>query len=245
MDNNKRKGRITSSQMHRVCASLKSGNPSSAFFTYAEEVASERYIGRSSKTEVKTRPMLWGSLMEIVLFNELGMGWTMSHKNTILHNKYPDIWSGTPDFIASEKVAEAKCFEPKNFGLLSMCLDKKDVNIFKENFKEIYWQVVSNSVLSNKKKAVVIAYMPRKSELLEIIEKVEDTDFLEDNNLRPADYYFINKENIESLPYLPNDSKASSINSFEFEVPEEDIKFMEKRVLLFEQEVNKILGTDD
>lgn len=245
MDNSKRKGRVTSSQMHRICASLKSGKPSSSFYTYAEEVAAEIYIGRSSKTEVKTRPMLWGSLMEIVLFNELGMGWTMSHKNTILHRDYPSIWSGTPDFIATDKVAEAKCFEPKNFGLLSMCLDKNNVTLFKENFKEIYWQVVSNAVLSNKKKAVVITYMPKKSELLEIIEKVEDTDFLEDNNLKPTDYYFISKENIESLPYLPDDSNASSINSFEFEVPEEDIKFMTDRVLLFRDEVNRILGHNE
>jgi hypothetical protein len=211
--------------------------PSQAFYTYAEEIASESYIGRTSKTEVKTRPMLWGSLMEVVLFNKLGMGWTMEHKNTILHKKYGHIWSGTPDLVAEEICAEAKCYEPKKFGLLSLCLSKKKIELVKSKFKEEYWQVVSNAVLTGKKKAMIIAFMPKRKELEEIIKKIEDTDFLEDNGLKPTDYYFMSKENIESLPYLPDDSPIDSINSFVFDVPEEDIVFMTKRIIEFEKQV--------
>lgn len=241
MDNSKRTGRATSSQMYRVCASLKSGKPSQAFFTYAEEVASETYIGRTSKTEVKTRPMLWGSLMEVVLFNKLGMGWTMEHKNTILHPKYGHVWSGTPDLVAKEICAEAKCYEPKKFGLLSLCLSKKNIHLLKSKFKEEYWQVVSNCVLTKKKKAMIVTYMPKRSELEDIIDKITDTDFLEDNGLKVTDYYFMNKENIESLPYLPDDSNVDSVNSFVFDVPEEDIVFMTKRIIEFEKQVKEEL----
>lgn len=241
MDQEKRNGRATSSQMHKVCASLSSGKPSKSFYTYAEEVAAERFIKRGSKTEVKTQPMKWGSLMEIVLFNNLGMGWTMEHKNTVLHEKYGHIWSGTPDLVASEICAEAKCYEPKKFGLLSLCLSKKNVEELKSKFKEEYWQVVSNAVLTKKKRAMIIAFMPTRSELEKIFDKIENSDFLIDNGLIPSDYFFFTKENIESFPYLDDDSGVDSIQSFEFEVPSEDVVFMTKRIIEFEKEVKKIL----
>lgn len=242
MDNKKRTGRATSSQMSRVCAILKSGKSSSAFYTYAKEIAAEVFIGRTSKTEVKTQPMKWGSLMEVILFQKLGMGWTMEHKNTVLHHKYGHIWSGTPDLVAKEICAEAKCYEPKKFGQLAMCLRKNDVSLLKEEFKEEYWQVVSNAVLTKKPKAMIMAFMPKKTELEEIIKKIEETDFLEENGLNVADYYFMSKANIESLPYLPDDSPIDSINTMEFEVPEEDVIFMTKKVLELEKEVERILN---
>lgn len=213
----------------------------SAFYTYAEEVACEKFIERTSKTEVKKQAMKWGSLMEVVLFNKLGMGWTMCHKDTLLHPKYGHIWSGTPDLIAKLICAEVKCYEPKKFGLLAMCMAKKDVKLLKKKFPEVYWQVVSNCDITKKKKAQIIAYMPKKSELEDIIDKIDQTDFLEDNGLKLTDYYFMNKENIESLPYLNDDCKIDSIQSFQFDVPEEDIDFMTDRVLEFEKEVDKFL----
>lgn len=212
-----------------------------AFYTYAEEVASEIFIERSSKTEVKTQSMKWGSLMEVVLFNKLGMGWTMCHKQTILHPKYGHIWSGTPDLIADLICAEVKCFEPKNFGLLSMCLAKKDVELLKKKFPKEYWQVISNCIITEKKKAMIIAYMPKLSELEDIIDKISNTDFLEDNGLKVTDYYFMDKENIESLPYLNDDAKIDSIQSFQFDVPEEDVEFMTKRIIEFDKQVQEYL----
>lgn len=239
MDNSKRTGFATSSQMHRVCASLKNGNPSQAFFGYAEEVAGERFSERPSSTEVKTQPIKWGSLMEIVLFNKLGIGWTMEHKNTIIHEEFAEIWSGTPDLIADKICAEVKCYGPKKWASMAMCMDKGDINLIKEKYTEEYWQVVSNAILSKKDKAMLICFMPKKAELLQVFKDVEETDFLIDNNLDPKDYYFLNEDNIESFPYLNDDAKVDSIQSIEFDVPMQDKIFLLGRIEAFENEVLK------
>lgn len=239
MDNSKRAGFATSSQIHRVCAGATVGKPSKAFFTYAEEVAGERFLGRTCSTEVKTNPMKWGSLMEIVLFNKLGIGWTMEHKNTIIHPCFSTIWSGTPDLVADKICAEAKCYEPKKFASMAMCMLKGDIELLKKDYPAEYWQVVSNAILTKKDRAMLICFMPKKAELLEMFTTVEETDFLIDNDLNPKDYYFFQTDNIESFPYLPDDSKIDSIQSFEFDVPTEDVIFLLTRIEEFEKEVLK------
>lgn len=239
MDNTNRSGFATSSQMSRIAASLKNGKPSQAFFGYVEEIIDERFMGRVASTNVKTRPMKWGNLMEIVLFNLLGMDYEMAHKKTIKHHKYSKIWSGTPDLIAAKKIGEIKCFEPKAFSSLSRCLLKKDVQLFKDKFPKEYWQCVSNAILCKVQRAEIIAYMPYKSELIKIIDLITSTDFLEDNGLEPNDYYFMTTADIESLPYLPDDSPISNINSFEFEVPMEDQIFLTKRIIEAEKLVQE------
>lgn len=265
MNNNNRKGFFTSSQMSRLInfdtrkmtkdeiAALKKENPKSRKtttqgdgfgapgLTYIEEVWLEREIGRVLDTEVKTQPIKWGSLMEVVLFDLLGLGYKMTHKQTLVHPKHSLFWSGTPDLIAEKKkIGEIKCYQPKKFAQLSKCLLKKSIPLFKEQFKEEYWQCVSNAILCGVTRAEIIAYMPYKKELEEIIEKIEDTNFLERNGLDPADYYFMTRNDIESLAYLPDDSKMSNINSFEFEIPEEDIKLLTERILSAEEKVQEL-----
>ena len=197
--------------------------------TYIEEVCLEREIGRVLQTEVKTRPIKWGSLMEVVLFNLLGMGYQMCHKQTKKHPKHGKFWSGTPDLIVPNvKIGEIKCYEPKKFTKLSKCLLKKDIQLFRENFKDEYWQCVSNASICGVTKAEMIAYMPYKKELEILIEQIEETNFLERNGLDPADYYFMTRSDIETLPYLPNESKFSNINTFEFEIPEDIDDFIDE-----------------
>lgn len=232
MDNSKRAGFFTSSQMSRLAASLKSGEPSAAYGTYVQEVAAERAMGRVISTDVKTQPIKWGSLMENVVFDHLGLGYKMTHKMTVVHPDFENSWSGTADLVAEKiKIGEIKCFQPKNFALLSMCLMKKDVGLLKSDFPKEYWQCVSNAILHRVDRAELIAFMPTKSELEEIIEKIDQTNFLEERGLDPADYYFMGTEtDIGSLPYLPDDSPMRSINQFEFDIPEIDVDFLTGRV---------------
>lgn len=240
MNKELRAGRFTSSQASRVMASLKSGLPSSAFFTYVKEKAAERSMGITLGTEVKVRSILWGRLMEVVLFDLLGIEYKMEHKKTLVHPKYP-FWSGTPDLEHAEKVGEIKCYERKKFGLLSMCLNKQNIAELKNNFKEEYWQCVSNAALIGVKKAELIAYMPYLSELKELLDLVKDTNFLEKHGLPPEDYYWFTEENLDTMPYLPDDSPMSNVNSFEFEVPELDFVALEQRMIMADEEVLKLI----
>lgn len=212
--------------------------------TYIQEVFLERQMNRPIDTVVKTQAMKWGSLMEVVLFSLLGLGYSMTHKQTIKHKKHSEFWSGTPDLIAKGiKIGEIKCFQPKNFALLSLCLLKKDIQLFKEEFPKEYWQCVSNAILCDLRRAEIIAYMPYKSELEEIIGQIENTNFLEMNGLDPQDYYFMSRNDIDSLAYLPDDSPMQNINSFEFEIPKEDIEFLTQRVVDAEKEVQLLIAT--
>ena len=232
MEEEKRNGYFTSSQMSRLCASLKNGKPSQAFYTYIDEVKGEIAMGRSSDVQVNTKPLKYGSLMEIILFQkeEIEREYRMAHKLTIKHDTI-EHYSGTPDFILpGVKVAEVKCYYPKHFASISLDLLKKDIEIIKENHKEVYWQVVSNSILCDVDKAEIIVFMPYKSEMEQIIKDIEETNILEGNNLDPSDYYFMTHDNINTLPYLPNDSKMNNINRFEFIVPQSDKDLLISRV---------------
>lgn len=212
--------------------------------TYIQEVFLERSMNRTIDTVVKTQAMKWGNLMEVVLFNLIGLGYSMTHKQTIKHFKYSKFWSGTPDLISKgKKIGEIKCFQPKNFALLSLCLLKKDVEVFKNEFPKEYWQCVSNAILCELNVAEIIAFMPYKWQLKKIIDQIEETNFLEMNGLDPQDYYFMTRNDIESLAYLSDDSPMQNINSFEFEIPKEDIEFLTQRVVDAEKEVQLLIAT--
>ena len=227
-----RVGHFTSSQIYKLCKSLKSGKPTQSFYTYVKEVGLERLMGRSSKSVVKTQSMKWGKLMEVVLFNLLGMEYTMEHKSTRKHPLYGKFWTGTPDLIVPKvKTGEIKCFEPLHFAQLSVALLTEDTEVIKNDEPEAYWQSISNSLICGLDKAEIIAYMPYRTELEEILKLVEETNFLEKNGLDPTDYYFLTRENIESLPHLPDNSKMSNVNTFEFEIPSADEIFLTNRVM--------------
>jgi len=232
MEQEKRVGFFTSSQISRLCASLKSGEPTTAFYTYVEDVKLELAMGRCLDIEVNTKPLKWGQLMEVVLFQkkELGLNYRMAHKLTIVHDTIKH-YSGTPDLIElGVRVAENKCFYPKNFAKLSLCLLENDVELLKSEFPKEFWQVVSNSILCDVDRAEIIVYMPYYDELIDIIGQVQETNILESNNLNPSDYWFLQNDDINTLPFLPNNSKMSNINRMEFEVPKADKEFLISRI---------------
>ena len=200
--------------------------------TYIKEKRNEILMGRSSSVEVNTKPLKWGSLMEVVLFqkNELGLNYRMAHKLTIVHDTIKH-FSGTPDLIElGVKIGEIKSFYPNNFCNLSLCLLEKDIELFKKDFSKEYWQCVSNSILCDVDRAEIIVYMPYYDELIDIIGQVQETNILEANNLNPTDYWFLQNDDINTLPFLPNDSKMSNINRMEFEVPKADKEFLISRI---------------
>jgi hypothetical protein len=204
-------------------------------------------LGRSLGVEVKTVPIKWGQLMECVLFDMVGFEYTMQHKNTIA-SKTLERHSGTPDLLQEGvQVGEIKCYYPKKFAELSLCLMKKDVDLLRKSFPSEYWQCISNAILTGVDTAELICFMPTKEKLIEVIEEVNNGDLLERNGLNPADYYFISTEEkliediIESLPYIPEAAKLESVNTFEFKVPQADKEFLIERVTLAQIELEKLL----
>lgn len=231
LDNSLRDKHFTSSKIYRLCGSLKDGSPSKAFYSYVEDIKYEIYMGRSIEVNSNTKTLKWGSIGEIVLFNLLGLEYQMEHKATIKHKTISN-YSGTPDLKTELKVGEIKCPYPKQFAKATLCLLKKDIELVKEELPVYYWQVLSNAILLDLDIVEIIVYMPYLDELIEIIQQIEDTNFLERNELNPNDYYFMRQDDINTLPFLPNDSKMSNINRFEFEVPKQDKEFLLERIKL-------------
>jgi len=240
LDHRKRFNRFTSSQIYKLCGSLKNGKPTATFHSYIKEVNVARFLGRRTQTSVNTKATKWGVLMETVLFGKVdrkGNNYSMSLNKTISHPELGEFWGGTPDFIGLDKTAEIKCFEPLHFGKLVLALQTKNLEIIKKEEPAVYWQTVSNSIILGFEKAEIIAYMPYKFELLDTFKMIEETNFLERNNLNSSDYLYFNAENIEDFGYLPDDSKVSNINVFEFEIPKDDIELITNRVI----EASKLL----
>lgn len=235
IEQKKRVGNFTSSQIYRLCASDKSGKPTAAFYTYVKEKMFERKLGRSLEVGAYSQSMAWGKFLEKRVNDNLPLEYTLISKTTYTHPKY-NFWSGSPDFIVQgKKVSELKCFEPKNFASYVSALLTKDTEIIKAEHPKEYWQIVSNAIIQNVPKGEAIVYMPYASEMEEIRSLAEDVDYLQKVGLMPWEVRFITEKSDYQMAVLPDDSVFSNLNIFEFEIPQEDIIFLTKRVLMAQE----------
>lgn len=205
--------------------------PDSKFYTYVDQKRREKRAKRSIQMGGGSRDTAWGNLVEKFVFEKLGLEYKMRSDETFRHQSING-WTGSPDvFIESKKVSDIKCFAPDNGSKLAECIEEchklKSYAPLKENYEDIYWQLVSNACILGIDVAEIILYMPYMSELPAIRESAENYDGLDQYK-----YRFIAEIEWYELPVLPNDSGYKNLNVFEFEVPQEDKDFLTERVLL-------------
>lgn len=240
IENQLRIGRFTSSNNYKLCASLKNGEPSEAFYTYIKEKMLENALCRSLDMGTYTQTMAWGKVLEKRVNDMLPLNYKLQHKTTFVHPKY-SFWSGSPDFDIPEekKIAELKCYEPRKFGCYVTSLMSNDTEIIKKDNPQEYWQIVSNCAIKGYTKGEAIVYMPYESEMDEIRELVQDSEYLSQIGVMPWEVRFIVEKPNSQLAVLPNGSKFKNINIFEFEIPTSDIIFLTKRYLKAIEIMNK------
>lgn len=218
MLSNIRVGRFTSSSIYFLMKKGRGGAPSVATQSYIEEKIMERKLGRTLNADLSSRPTVWGHALEKRLNTLLNMfEYNYCSDETIQH---PEIasWVGTPDFITSDRVVDAKCpYTLKSFCQLADIAIAGDVEKLKEDKPEYYWQLVSNSILTKKENAELIVYCPYKSELQDIRDTTDSLEEGEQNKL--AWIYFSDDED---LPYLVEGNYYKNMYKFVFEVPEID-----------------------
>lgn len=240
-----RMGRFTSSNIWKLTTSDRSGKYFGApAKTYIEEKKAELSLGRSIDLGADSDALRWGRVMEYYAHKfHLDLSYTLCSKETVIHKKY-NFWSGSPDAFTSQKACEIKCFEPKKYYLLASALIKlknKEISIedFKNDFKEIYWQVVSNSILLNKPICEIIAYMPTYSQLLEIREGWEVDNYISSLGVTLSEHvgvdfqkfhYQINRSDF-NLPFIPEHSDFPNFVKFEFQPCADDIIFLTNRAI--------------
>lgn len=232
IENEKRIGNFTSSQIYRLASSLKNGEPTSAFYSYIEEKIYERALNRSLEMGSYSQSMAWGKFLEKRVNDNLGMEYSLISKTTFEHTKY-NFWVGSPDFIVQGiKEAELKCYQPKNFASYATALLTEDTEIIKEKHPNEYWQMVSNAIILGLPKAEAILYMPYEKEMDEIRELAENPEYLQQIGMMPWEVRFIVEKSNSELAVLPNNSKFPNLIKFEFEIPQKDAEFLTKRVLM-------------
>lgn len=231
IENKERIGNFTSSNIYKLCASLASGKPSSAYFTYIEEKIFERRMKRSLEMGAYGQSMAWGKFLEKRVNDNLPFGYQMLHKTTKVHPKFNYV-SGSVDFLVPEvKVAELKCFEPKSFASYVSALMTGDLELIKKEHPKEFWQMLNNSQIHKTPKMEAIVYMPYESEMEEIRELAENPEYLNEIGMMPWEVRFIAEKPISHLAVLPNDSVFKNLNIFEFDVPIEDVVFLNKRII--------------
>lgn len=229
----------------------------STALTYIKEKVRESKLKRSINNNAKTRPIIWGKVMEMYCFeNKLGLGYRdgnligrLTHPECERNTGIPDFLKGTPS--EDSVVADIKC--PTSLTNFCDLYDhiSEGLETFKDQHKDYYWQLVNNAAMTFSDKAEFMYYVPYASELPKIQEYVQS---LSEDKL-PSDLGifqikwisdeiidFIDQGKEPSFAYLPDDCEYKDFNVFAFDVPKEDKDLLTDRVKLAVAELEKQLN---
>lgn len=226
IENIERVGNFTSSEIYKLMSFARDKiSPGKPFFTYVEEKRFERKLGRSISTEAHSQPMVWGHIMELRVFDLIGIEYKITSNETTPH---PTIkgWSGSKDLIVpGVKISEIKAFQLKKFCAYQEALKSGDLDRIKKEFPGEYWQIISNAIINEVPVGEAILYAPYDSEMPEIKTLVENY-----NGPDEWKYRFIYEGGFYDLPILPNNSGYDNLTTLEFEIPEDDVLALTTRV---------------
>lgn len=237
--NNKanRVARITSS---KVSLLLVEGKQELGFgagaITYLNNKKKELEFGRGLELPVNKWEMLWGKMFEPYVHWQLGNEYEMVVDQTTIHPKYPQ-WSGSQDFNILDNgvkigISELKCYQMSNHYDYVKVLQSGNVDVFRKEYKQEYYQIVSNCIIHGVDVGEAIAFMPTQSHLIEMRDLLENSDYIEKQLKDDAWKYrqFYEKE-LWDLPFIPEHSDFPSMVKFRFNVPIEDKILITKKVL--------------
>jgi len=224
---NNRVGNFTSSEIWKLTTTGKiKGTFGVPYYSYISDKNHERRACRSLQSNAFSYPTSWGNIIEKYLFNELELEYTLCSSDVLIHKDIP-FWKGTPDITTENLVGDIKC----PFTLTSFCdlvdMMESGIEAFKKDYREYYWQLVSNSILTGRDEAELIIFCPLKSELQKIRDFVDGYDSFD-----PFQYKWIIDSDDRKLPYLIDGKGYERINKFRFVVPKEDKDLLTSRVIL-------------
>lgn len=236
-----RVGRFTSSEIHKLVKTGKAVKDdfSAAGYTYIEERFYERKRKRSLSQDAYSRATAWGNIIEKYVFELLNIDYSMTSSETTCHPDFGNFWSGSCDLIVpGVKISEIKAYEAKKFCQYAECLLSEDLDRFKNDFAQEYWQIVSNACIHGVSKGEAILYQPFDKEAKAISEFIECYDGEDVFQYRYI-YDDIADNYLYKLPFQPNDSGYPNLVVFEFDIPEQDKILLTNRILLAESHLKK------
>ena len=230
-----REGTFSSSSIYQL---VKKGTGNKEFSApgvkYIKEKSYEIRLQRELSNDHGSRPTMWGKLVEKRAFDLLPMNLKLESRKRYKHSTL--LWTGAPDIVSDSLSGDIKCpFTMKSFCELVDIIDSKDIEVFKKEKPEYYWQLVSNSILTGLRKALFVVYCPFVHELNGIRDMAENYDG-DQNKLA-----WLGWATDEELPHLVEEGTFDNLNTWEFEIPQSDIDFLTERVRLAEIELKKLL----
>lgn len=233
-----RHGNFSSSEVYKL---VKSGRGKDAYFsqeglTYIQDKKYEARLKRSLNNESNSKPTNWGTFVEEVAFDRMGLEYSLVSKKRYSHHTINN-WVGMPDVLSDQKlkdiVGDIKCpFTLKSFCKLVDAMNQdspaealKNQNGAKDDGYKYYWQLVSNGILCDKNYASLFVYVPYKKDLDMIRERANE--YPDQNKVA-----FIQFAKYSELPYLVDDCEDyKDFNSCVFEIPKEDKEFLTERII--------------
>jgi hypothetical protein len=166
-------------------------------------------------------------MCESFVFQELPTSYTLCSDETIVHPTL-SFWAGSPDGTTEDAVMDIKC--PLTIKSWFSLTQGENIYGMVDGFTvqgrefsgnaygdKYYWQLVSNAILTGKKFAELIVFMPYQ-EQLEAIRN--EADFQGIN--------WVKYSTDDELPYIGNQHK--NITTIRFEVPQKDIDTLTEAV---------------
>jgi hypothetical protein len=104
-------------------------------------------------------------------------------------------------------------------------VDIQDIDTFKYERPEYYWQLVSNAILLDKQFAELIVYCPYEDDLGLIKHEAQNVDAQD-----LYKYYWLASATNEEIPYILPGGEFKDLNIFKFEVPTEDKELLTETI---------------
>ena len=231
-----RAGRFTASEIYRLMTNNRKGDDFGApGLSYIEEKRYERKLGRSINTYGSSgKAAAWGNILEPMvaerIIKEYDQSANYQSSDTLPLEGYEDYIAGTPDLLGDGIVYDIKC----PFTLLSFCQlvdgytadDADNINPWErirakhKDGDKYYWQLVLNSIITNRDYISLAVYMP----YFEDLPKIRN---IADGN---PEGYFINFAENKELPYLISEAEYKDLNFIRYKVPQEDKEALMRRI---------------
>ena len=87
------------------------------------------------------------------------------------------------------------------------------------------------NIIDKVSKTLLTERIKIKSEYEEICELAQDQEYLNAVGMEPWEVRYITEKPMSQLSFLPNDSYFNNLNIFEFDVPIEDVIFLNKNII--------------
>jgi len=233
--NELRIARFTSSEIWKLMTDgKKAGELGKPAQTYIKAKQYENKLQRRLNGDTFSYATSWGNFCEIfVNENHLSPSQKRVSQDFICHPTLAH-FGGSPDIVSDTVVYDIKCpFTLLSFCDLVECLSK-GIEAFKIEYPEYYWQLISNSILTEKKRIGLIAFVPYESELINVWELAQNYDEQPD----PFQYKWIFDSKKAKLPYLIDGGHYKNLNIFEFDVNETDQKELLERIEKYSPLIN-------